>query len=313
MKYGAPTDIAEGCARNLADTSRDGVYSHGLNRFPRIISMIKKGYIRPAARPELVRGLGAFEVYDGNLGMGNTNAAFFMDRAIRIAGGQGIGCAAARNTNHWQRGGAYGIQAAKAGCVGICWTNTMPNMPAWGAVDRRIGNNPLVFCVPYKGEYVLVDGAMAQFSYGALESARLAGKLLPVEGGYDEEGRLTRDPAAIEKTCRVLPMGFWKGSSFSIVMDMMAALLSGGKSVHEIGGSGPEDEYGLSQVFIAVKNPALASEEAVQAIIDDIKASLPDGDTVVRYPSEREARTREENMREGIPVNESIWNAVLAL
>ena len=36
---------------------------------------------------------------------------------------------------------------------------------------------------------VLIDGALAQFSYGAIEAHRLAGKQLPVPGGYDEEGR----------------------------------------------------------------------------------------------------------------------------
>jgi len=33
---------AELCARLFADSSRDGVYSHGLNRFPRFVEMIKR-------------------------------------------------------------------------------------------------------------------------------------------------------------------------------------------------------------------------------------------------------------------------------
>lgn len=63
-------------------------------------------------------------------------------------------------------GDAYGWQAADAGCVGICWTNTMPNMPAWGAKDSKIGNNPFVIAIPRSnGEHVGFDGAMSQFSY----------------------------------------------------------------------------------------------------------------------------------------------------
>jgi 3-dehydro-L-gulonate 2-dehydrogenase len=315
IKYGANNDIAGDCARNLADTSLCGVYSHGLNRFTRIISMMKKGHIKPNERPERVSSLGALEVWDGKLGMGNTNAAFCMDKAIKLAKEHGIGCAVLRNTNHWQRGGAFGIQAASAGCAAICWTNSMPNMPAWGGKNRCIGNNPLVFCVPYGDSHVLFDGSMAQFSYGALETARLAGKKLPVAGGYDEQGRLTDDPALIDKTWRPLPIGFWKGSGLSLLMDMIASVLSGGKPVYEIGkqGGAPEDEYGLNQIFIAIDIRA-NTVETIDAIIADMKAStLAEGNSEIRYPGEREKRLIEENKKLGIPVNEDIWNAVNAL
>jgi 3-dehydro-L-gulonate 2-dehydrogenase len=317
IKYGANETIAGGCASNLADTSLCGVYSHGLNRFSRVIAMMKKGHIKPNNRPELISSLGALEVWDGRLGMGNTNAAFCMDRAIALAEKNGIGCAALRNTNHWQRGGAFGLQAAASGCAAICWTNTMPNMPVWGGKDRRIGNNPIVFCVPHGDSHVLFDGAMSQFSYGAIESALLAGEQLPVAGGYDEHGGLTTDPAALMATWRVLPVGFWKGSGFSMLMDMMGAILSGGKPVHEIGKQGdtPEDEYGLNQVFIAIKvNANVEMSKIIRDIIDNIKSSTyAEGVLEIRYPGEREKRVREENKRLGIPVNDAIWNVVKAL
>jgi 3-dehydro-L-gulonate 2-dehydrogenase len=318
IKYGTNDEIACACARNLVETSLCGVYSHGLNRFPRIIAMIKKGRIKPNKRPLCVSALDSFEVWDGQLGMGNTNAAFCMDRAVDMAKKTGVGCTALRNTNHWQRGGAFGIQAAVAGCAAICWTTAMPNMPVWGGADRRIGNNPLIFCVPYGDNWVLFDGAMSQFSYGAIESAQLAGTPLPAAGGYDEEGRLSNDPGAIARTWRVLPIGFWKGSGLSLLMDMMASVLSGGKPVYEIGKQGgtPEDEYGVNQIFIAIDMTRMnhGAAETIDAIIADIKASTPaEGASEIRYPSEREKRIREENLKLGIPVNESIWNAVKSL
>lgn len=78
------------------------------------------------------------------------------------------------------RGGTYGWQAADAGVIGICWTNTRPNLPPWGASDPRIGNNPLVIAVPRASGHVVLDMAMSQFSYGALSSYRMRGELLPV-------------------------------------------------------------------------------------------------------------------------------------
>ena len=317
IKHGVSEDIACGCARNLASNSQGGVGSHGFNRFPRVVAMLKKGSIKPNARPTLIESWGSFEKWDGGLGMGNTNAELCMERAIALAKKSGIGCVALRHTNHWQRGGAFGIQAARAGCVGICWTNTMPNMPAWGAVDRRIGNNPLIFCVPYGEDYVMVDGAMSQFSYGLIESARMAGKNLPVVGGYDSEGNLTTDPAEIEKTWRVLPIGFWKGSGLSIMLDILAASLSDGMAVCDIGKQGPTptDEYNLSQVFIAIEVKDKAANDAlVRRVIEDVKASSQwDEESPILYPGERGLERYRENVELGIPVNEEVWRTVLAL
>ena len=213
VKYGFDEKRAEESAKNFADSSLDGVYSHGYQRFPRVIDYIQKGYIDVNAVPEKITGFGAVERWDGHLGMGNLNAKMAMQRAVELAAQLGIGMVAMSNTNHWMRGGAYGWQAAEAGCIGICWTNTCPNMPAWGAIDGRIGNNPFVLAVPdQNGEHVVVDTAMAQYSYGKLSVCRQNGEKLPYPGGYDEEGSLTCDPAAIEKTRRVVPIGYWKGS-----------------------------------------------------------------------------------------------------
>ena len=88
----------------------------------------------------------------------------------------GIGLASLSNTNHWQRGGTYGWHAARKGFIFICWTNTEANMPAWGAKDVRLGNNPFVIAVPYKDEAVVLDFAMTQFSYGKMENYRREGK-----------------------------------------------------------------------------------------------------------------------------------------
>ena len=315
IKYGVGEEIAEKSAENFVANSLDGVYSHGVNRFPRVISYLQKGYIKPDNLPACVSSFGAFEKWDGNLGMGNSNAMICMDRAIELAKQHGIGCVALRNTNHWMRGGAFGIQAAKAGCVGICWTNTQPNMPAWGAKDRRIGNNPLVFCVPRGDGYVLVDGAMAQFSYGAIESAKLAGQKLPVCGGFDSQGNLSDDPAEIEKTWRVLPIGYWKGSGFSIMMDMIVAALSEGNSTTDVGRLG-EDEYALSQMFIAIdlKGTGQTGDEIIDRIIEDVKASeRVDEGREILYPSEKEQNIYAVNIKEGIPVNDGVWEQILAL
>jgi 3-dehydro-L-gulonate 2-dehydrogenase len=317
LKKGFSEHIAEESARLFTDNSLDGIYSHGVLRFPRVMQYVDKGYIDPQATPMKVDGMGAMERWDGRAGMGNVNATIAMDRAIELAREYGIGCIALRNTNHWMRGGTYGWQAARAGCVGICWTNTQPNMPAWGAVDRRIGNNPLIFAVPREEGPLVADLAMAQFSYGKMEDCKLKGQMLPVPGGYDSQGNISCDPAEIEKTWRVLPIGYWKGSSLSIVLDLIATVLSGGNSVLQVGKLG-SDEHQLSQVLIAIDARRLAGEAFISAAINEVVADLKASDKVpgtgeIFYPGEIESRTRQDNLRHGIPVDDGVWASILAM
>lgn len=318
----AARGLSDGDAREAATmftaASLDGVYSHGVNRFARIVANIDQGIIQVEAKPTVISAIGAFERWDGNLGMGNLNARIAMDRAVELAGSQGIGLVAMGNTNHWLRGGAYGWQAAAAGCVGICWTNTLPNMPAWGARDNRIGNNPFVLAIPRSnGQHVVVDMAMAQFSYGKLEETRLRGAQLPLPGGYNTAGEPTTDPAEIEKTRRVLPIGFWKGSGMSMALDLIAALLSAGSTTTEIGKKSSH-EYSLSQVFIAINpghfNPPEFTDQIIDTVLEDIKASIPAFDGAeIRYPGERAYNTRMANLENGIPVLPEIWDKILGL
>lgn len=318
-KYGFDEKRAEESAKNFADSSLDGVYSHGYQRFPRVIDYIQKGYIDVNAVPEKITGFGAVERWDGHLGMGNLNAKMAMQRATELAEQLGIGMVAMSNTNHWMRGGAYGWQAAEAGCIGICWTNTCPNMPAWGAIDGRIGNNPFVLAVPdQNGEHVVVDTAMAQYSYGKLSVCRQNGEKLPYPGGYDEEGNLTCDPAAIEKTRRVVPIGYWKGSGLSIVLDLIGGMLTLGRTVTKIGQE-CESEYGLTQVFIAIRPEVLnqdpdKAQEILNDTLKDIQDSVPEKEgRTVRYPGQGTLIRRKENLKNGIPVNEEIWKKICEL
>ena len=130
MSRGLTEDYAQEAAAVFAGNSRDGIYSHGANRFPRIIGDIDRGAIDPSASPTCEMAAGAMERWDGHRGFGPLNARLAMNRAIELAKEYGIGLVALGNNNHWLRGGSYGWQAADAGCIGICWSNTMPNMPA---------------------------------------------------------------------------------------------------------------------------------------------------------------------------------------
>lgn len=319
LRLGLGPERAAASARLIAETDRDGVRTHGIARLPRFAEMVRLGRIDPLAEPERVAGLGALERWTGHRGPGNLAAEAMTARAVALAREHGVGAVALGDTTHWQRGGTYGWQAAEAGCALLAWTNTMPNLPPWGATSPALGNNPLVIAVPGTGAAapVVLDIAMSQFSYGALASYAARGELLPVPGGFDERGEISQDPAAIDRSQRALPVGFWKGSGLAFVLDLLAAMLAGGRATHEIEPD-PLQEVGISQVFLAVRPEAVSSlaemERVVRGCIDSLHAATPvDPGVTPRYPGEGTIRVREESLRLGVGVEVGVWAAFEAL
>lgn len=308
---------AQKVAHEMARNSLEGIYTHGVNRFMRLIRNIDDGIVRVDATPTLINGFGAIENYDGQLGLGIVNATFAMDRAIELATQHGIGFVALRNTNHWLRAATYGYQACDAGMAAICFSNTMPNMPTWGAVDSRIGNNPMTFAFPRASGDVIVDMAMSQFSYGALEVAQLAGKQMPIDAGFDTSGHLTRDPKEVIASQRILPTGYWKGAALSFLLDIFAGCMSLGNTTAMIGRL-EGDEHGVSQVFMAINYQKIAPSDQVDTLledaIEDLLLSQKDAKTErIIYTGQLTKEIREENTIKGIPVDERVWAQIESL
>ncbi len=316
LSRGFSSERAEKVAVLFAETSLDGVYSHGHNRFPMFIDYIDRGIVDVEAEPSLVSASGPFERWDGNLGPGNLNASSSMARAIELAHEHGMGAVALRNSNHWMRGGSYGWQAAEAGCLAICFTNAISGMPPWGTAENRVGNNPFVMAVPREEGHIVLDMALSQFSYGRMHVHRLAGEKLPVPGGYDKNGAVTDDPAEILGGGAPLPIGYWKGSGMALMLDLFVALLSDGEPTVRI--DGKSDEYGVCQLFIAfavdkIQNRGIV-ENLTSEVIDYIHSAAPvEKGGHAGYPGERTLATRHENREKGIPVDETVWEKIIAL
>jgi 3-dehydro-L-gulonate 2-dehydrogenase len=321
LALGLPADRAALSARLTAETDRDGVKTHGVARLPRFAVQVKMGVVKPDAMPECVAHFGAIERWAGHRGPGNLAAYAAMARAMELAKENGLGCVALGDTSHWMRAGSYGFQAAEAGFAAMCWSNTLPNLPPWGASTPALGNNPLVIAIPRtvdgEAEPIVLDIAMSQFSYGSLASYAARGEPLPVPGGYDFDGELTTDAAAIERSQRALPIGFWKGSGLSFVLDVLGAMLSGGNATHQFD-SDPLKEAGQSQVFLAIAPSSLADIEELNAVAEGaiaaVHGAMPiEAGKPARYPGEGAKAKREESMRLKVAIEDAAWEAFVKL
>lgn len=304
------------CAKLFADASRDGVASHGLNRFPLFVDYIHQGFIKPENEPELVQHLGNIMIWDGQYGIGPLNAWHCMQATVDKAQEHAWAMSTLRHTNHWMRGGNFGWQAVEQGCIGICWTNTIPNMSAWGGKKAVVGNNPLIIGLPHPETPIVWDAAMSQFSYGKLNTHKIRQQALSMPGGWDQEGNLTTNAEAILTSRRVLPIGFWKGAGLSLILDILASGLSMGATSKQVGER--KHEYGVSQVFIAIDPQKMDlgkhwNDNLEEALSFYMAAEAVSEQETIRYPGQSVLTIRAENMKKGVPVDSFYWEKVLAL
>jgi 3-dehydro-L-gulonate 2-dehydrogenase len=100
------------------------------------------------------------------------------------------------------------------------------------------------------------------------------------------------------------------------MLDLLAALLSGGNATHQITPDSLK-ETGLSQIFIAFAPSLLDqgndSAKVVDQIIAYVQGAQRSGNETIRYPGERTLEIRKQNLAEGIPVEPGLWQQVQQL
>ena len=303
-------------AEIFAGNSLDGVYSHGMNRYPRYLSDMQSGLCdAKVTQAERVSGLGGLEVWDAHFGVGPLIAQQMAERAIELARTHGIACVALRNNSHWLRAGRYGLMMADAGMMGLCMTNTCMNLVAYGAKEPSTGNNPITIAIPRRAGSLVMDMAVSQYAFGKLEIMAQEGGMLDTPCGYDTDGNLTNDPKKIVESGLMTPMALWKGSALSIMIDLMVSMLSLGRTSLEIG-KPADGEKGMSQMFVCMNPAAVIDMDKAEAQMEKTIAFLnslepKDGAHGVHAPGENLEKTRARNRERGIPVTEDTWQKIV--
>jgi len=111
--------------------------------------------------------------------------------------------------------------------VGIACTAYMPSVAPAGSNEALFGTNPLSFAWPRPGHNpVVYDMATASMAMGDVQIAARDGREVPLGTGLDANGQPTTDPAAIAKGV-LLPFGGYKGSAIAMMVELLAAGMTG--------------------------------------------------------------------------------------
>ncbi|MEP1445565.1 MAG: Ldh family oxidoreductase [Paraglaciecola sp.] len=292
-----------------------GVPSHGVRMLPNLLAAINDGRLSVTPSEKVIKSFGAISVLDFDNGPGRYSAITAMNRAVEQSKEFGVGVCLAKNTSHWGRGHAYACRAAQQGCIGICTTNAIPSMAAWGATQRIIGNNPLAIGIPniISEHPIVLDMAMSQAAVGKVATMLREGTVLNEPLGYDLQGNSSTDAQDILAGA-VWPMGLHKGEGLALMMEMLTATLAGSAFSFQLlnkDNSGV-DPY-ASKIFIALNVSEFVALEHFYQHTADLFTHLKNSTPNFKYPSERGWQAKQENLLKGIPLHEEIIDQLKAV
>lgn len=313
---GVPEDEASKIAVNLVGANLRGHDSHGVMRAPQYLGFLENGDYRAGVALKIDHEGPAVVVADGQWGFGQVQAHRLLDRVIPRAKALGVAAGALRNSGHIGRLGEYAERAAGEGLILIATVNNNgggPRVAPPGGVAPRLGTNPLCAAVPTGREPVVLDFGTSVVAEGKVRVYHINKTPVPEGWLLDPHGRPTTDPSVLYQSPlgSILPMGgaqSYKGFGLSLVLDMLAGGLSGGRTCH------PDAPPGKgNSVFFLVLDPehfagrSAFEREASQVTTFVRETPRAEGVDAILLPGDPERITLERRSAAGIVLEEAHW------
>ena len=309
---GVLPEVCDVEAEVMAEADLMGVPSHGVRMLPGLVRGIREGRASRVPRLRVVRDRSAVCVLDCDNGPGRFVSLRAMQQAVEKARRFGTGVCLAIRTTHWGRAHAYACRAARAGMIGLCTTNAIPNMVAWGSSVPLLGNNPLAIAVPRgeKHDPIVLDIAMSQAAIGKVGTHLREEKPVPHGWGLDSSGQPTTDPKAIMSSRRFLPMGGHKGVGLALMMELLTGALGGELLSHEVGRLDTSAlDPNATKFFLALDIEAFIDRQSFERKVDELVGYLRGArkpGMEITFPGDRSWQMRDRYLSEGIPIHREI-------
>ncbi|MEQ8444729.1 MAG: Ldh family oxidoreductase [Pelagibacterium sp.] len=301
---GVPEQDAARIAECLVLADLRGVASHGVSRLSIYLERLRRGMVERvpefgASEPSPVAAL-----LDGGNGFGFLTATKAMEMATERADKFGIGMVGVKNSNHFGMAACYLLQAVEAGYAALVFTNASPAMPVWGGREPLLGTSPFAFGAPGNPPIIL-DMATSVVARGKIRRAAAAGEPIPEGWALDKDGSPTTDAQAGYEGL-ILPLGGPKGSGLSLMMEVMAGVMTGAAFGGQVRNQYEKFDapQNVGHMMVAFKPGVFMGEdyrERMSDLVSRAKGSTPVyPDQPVRMPGEPEALRAEERRRNGI-------------
>lgn len=313
---GTEEEEAMWVAECLVLSNLKGVDSHGIQQIPSYVKYIKEGYLKPGARPVLLREMGATSFFDGGWGYGYTIAKEAMMTTIEKAKKFGIAYTGIQNIHHIGRVGKWAEIALEEDMIGFASQPGGVFTAPWGGRDRKLPIAPIAVAIP-AGSYppIVIDMSLGPISMGRTAILALRDMKVPLGWYIDDEGEPTDDPKVFRRgEGAQLPLGQaglgYKGMALSMIIDILAGPLLGlmTNQVHAFRRRG----VFLGAINIEAFTTIDHFKECMDSLIADLKSSrLAEGFDEILMPGEPEWREMEKRRRENIFIDDEIYQRIL--
>ncbi|MGE7955279.1 Ldh family oxidoreductase [Pseudomonas sp. NPDC089530] len=307
LRHGTSAEVAHSLARNCAGAERDGAHSHGVFRIPGYVSTLKSGWVNGQAVPVVEDVAAAFVRVDAGNGFAQPALAAARALLVEKARHAGIAILAIRNSHHFAALWPDVEPFAEEGLVALSVVNSMTCVVPHGADRPLFGTNPIAFAAPQAGGAPIVfDLATSAIAHGDVQIAARQGERLPPGMGVDALGQPTDDPKAILEGGALLPFGGHKGSALSMMVELLAAALTGGNFSFEFDWSNhPGAKTPWTGQLLIVIDPSKGAGQNFAERSQELVRQMH-GVGLKRLPGDRRHLQREKSLRDGIalPVTE---------
>lgn len=306
-RAGAAPRVAEVLARNCAGCERDGALSHGVFRVGGYLASLEAGTADGAATPVTERVGPSFLRIDAANGFAQPALQLARPAIDGMLAETGVAVVAMRHSHHFSALWPDLEPFAEAERIALTMVagGTRVVRPR-GAQLPVYGTNPIAFAAPVLGAPpIVVDFATSAMSHGDLQLARNASQLVPIGTGTGPGGEDTTDPAEIIEARGLLPFGEHKGAALSLMVEVLAAGLTGGAFSFEADAVAPEGRTRRTGQLLIVIDPTRGGNEAFAERVAGFTRMLRDAG-IERLPGDRRHRRRAEAEMHGIPVTPAI-------
>ncbi|QGW77861.1 Ldh family oxidoreductase [Pseudomonas alkylphenolica] len=301
IRHGTSEAVACALAFNCASAQRDGAHSHGVFRIPGYVSTLASGWVDGKAVPEVTDIASGYLRVDAKGGFAQPALAAARELLVEKARSAGIAVLAIHNSHHFAALWPDVEPFADEGLVALSVVNSMTCVVPHGARQPLFGTNPIAFAAPCAGtDPIVFDMATSAMAHGDVQIAARKGEQLPDGIGVDSQGEPTRDPQKILDGGALLPFGGHKGSALSMMVELLAAALTGGNFSWEFDWSQhPGAKTPWTGQLIIVIDPSKAeggrfAERSYELVRQMQSVGLQ------RMPGERRYRERELSARQGV-------------
>lgn len=303
-KHGADDVAAEAVAHVIVAAERDGALAHGLRRIPAYLSALCTNWVNGSAAMTVTHSVPGVVHVDAANGFAQAALARAKGIAVNKARINGICAISIHNSHHFGALWPDVEQFANVGLICLAFVNCRSLIAAPGAHKMVLGTNPVAFAVPRPNSPPLVcDQASSVMSHGDVLMAAQEGRKVGVGVGVDCNGYSTQDPLRIIDGGALLPFGGHKGFWIALLVEVMAALLTGGRFGFEDNMERPDggatSNAGQMLILIdPIQTGANDFSARIEALLQMIKTAGTD-----RLPGDRRYLARATAARDGIEVS----------